>query len=50
MDIQSLIPPALYVLHNFICHYDPDDIDSFDSDIEDLVHGSMLKDGLGELV
>lgn len=27
MEIQSLIPPALAALHNFIRQYDPDEID-----------------------
>jgi hypothetical protein len=30
MSIQALIPPALAVLHNFIQHYDPEEIHIYD--------------------
>lgn len=29
MSIQSRIPPALAALHNFIRHYDPEEIDAY---------------------
>jgi hypothetical protein len=49
MEIQSLIPPALCAMHNFIRHYDPNDVNDFEQDINDLMHGDVLEDGLGEL-
>jgi hypothetical protein len=49
MKIQSLIPPALCAMHNFIRHYDSNDINDFEQDIDDLMHGDGLEDGLGEL-
>jgi hypothetical protein len=29
MSVQSHIPAALAALHNFICHYDPDEINMY---------------------
>jgi len=29
MSVQSCIPTALAALHNFICHYDPKEIDVY---------------------
>jgi hypothetical protein len=51
MGIQALISPALAVLHNFIQHFDPEDIHMYDDDqLDDLDLGFAPKSaGTGEL-
>jgi len=49
MSVQSLVPPALCALHNFIRRYDPEDINTFDVNVDDLLHGHTLEEALGQL-
>ena len=39
MNVQTLIPPATCAIHNFICHYNPDELESIDEGLEDWQPG-----------
>jgi hypothetical protein len=46
MKIQAHIPPALCAIHNFICQYDPREIEEFEDSVGDVQHGSGSDEGL----
>ena len=48
MDVQTLIPPALAALHNFIRDYDPEEIHNYDDEALDIQMG-LPPEPAGEL-
>ena len=41
MDLQARLPPALAVIHNFIHHNDPEDLEDF-AEAQDLEQGFVV--------
>ena len=48
MEVQACLPAALCTLHNFICHYDPSDINDY-SGTDDILGSHVTGGGIGDL-